>query len=413
MLALVDCNNFYVSCERVFNPSLEHVPVIVLSNNDGCAVARSNEAKELGIRMGAPFFQIRELCHRQGVRVFSSNYELYGDMSRRVTSVLRRFAPQLEVYSIDESFLNLEGIDEPTALAQDLRETVYKWTGIPVSIGIASSKTLAKAANRLAKKDGTGCRQLLADQCDNALASIKIEDVWGVGRQLGRRLRQIRILTARDLAKASPSKIRRIGGVNLERTLRELNGLSCLGMEQRQPRQNICSSRSFGRPVMELHDMEEALSSYVMTAVQRMRGEGSLAHGIQVFLATNSFKENTPQYHNSISESLPEPTDDLLAITSAALRLLRRIYRNGYAYKKTGLLLLDLMSHSLRQTNLFTEDKTRNREALNHALDQVMDTHGRDSVFLASQGIRRGWQMRRDKRSQGWTTMWDEIPAAG
>ncbi|MBT6958719.1 MAG: Y-family DNA polymerase [Opitutae bacterium] len=413
MLALVDCNNFYVSCERVFNPSLEHVPVIVLSNNDGCAVARSNEAKELGIRMGAPFFQIRELCHRQGVRVFSSNYELYGDMSRRVTSVLRRFAPQLEVYSIDESFLNLEGIDEPTSLAQDLRETVYKWTGIPVSIGIASSKTLAKAANRLAKKDGTGCRQLLADQCDNALASIKIEDVWGVGRQLGRRLRQIRILTARDLAKASPSKIRRIGGVNLERTLRELNGLSCLGMEQRQPRQNICSSRSFGRPVMELHDMEEALSSYVMTAVQRMRGEGSLAHGIQVFLATNSFKENTPQYHNSISESLPEPTDDLLAITSAALRLLRRIYRNGYAYKKTGLLLLDLMSHSLRQTNLFTEDKTRNREALNHALDQVMDTHGRDSVFLASQGIRRGWQMRRDKRSQGWTTMWDEIPAAG
>ncbi|MBT4223522.1 MAG: Y-family DNA polymerase [Opitutae bacterium] len=413
MLALVDCNNFYVSCERVFNPSLEHVPVIVLSNNDGCAVARSNEAKELGIRMGAPFFQIRELCHRQGVRVFSSNYELYGDMSRRVTSVLRRFAPQLEVYSIDESFLDLEGIDEPTSLAQDLRETVYKWTGIPVSIGIASSKTLAKAANRLAKKDGTGCRQLLADQCDNALASIKIEDVWGVGRQLGRRLRQIRILTARDLAKASPSKIRRIGGVNLERTLRELNGLSCLGMEQRQPRQNICSSRSFGRPVMELHDMEEALSSYVMTAVQRMRGEGSLAHGIQVFLATNSFKENTPQYHNSISESLPEPTDDLLAITSAALRLLRRIYRNGYAYKKTGLLLLDLMSHSLRQTNLFTEDKTRNREALNHALDQVMDTHGRDSVFLASQGIRRGWQMRRDKRSQGWTTMWDEIPAAG
>ncbi|MBT3468458.1 MAG: Y-family DNA polymerase [Opitutae bacterium] len=413
MLALVDCNNFYVSCERVFNPSLEHVPVIVLSNNDGCAVARSNEAKELGIRMGAPFFQIRELCHRQGVRVFSSNYELYGDMSRRVTSVLRRFAPQLEVYSIDESFLDLEGIDEPTSLAQDLRETVYKWTGIPVSIGIASSKTLAKAANRLAKKDGTGCRQLLADQCDNALASIKIEDVWGVGRQLGRRLRQIRILTARDLAKASPSKIRRIGGVNLERTLRELNGLSCLGMEQRQPRQNICSSRSFGRPVIELHDMEEALSSYVMTAVQRMRGEGSLAHGIQVFLATNSFKENTPQYHNSISESLPEPTDDLLAITSAALRLLRRIYRNGYAYKKTGLLLLDLMSHSLRQTNLFTEDKTRNREALNHALDQVMDTHGRDSVFLASQGIRRGWQMRRDKRSQGWTTMWDEIPAAG
>ena len=413
MLALVDCNNFYVSCERIFNPALEGVPVIVLSNNDGCAVARSNEAKALGIRMGAPFFQIRDLCRRHGVRVFSSNYELYGDMSRRVTSVLRRFAPKMEVYSIDESFLDLGGIEEPVTLARDLRHTVLQWTGIPVSIGLAPSKTLAKAANKLAKKDGSGCRQLLPGQCAHELRSIEIEDVWGVGRRLGKRLRRIGLHTAQDLADAPAATIRRIGGVTLERTLRELNGLPCIGMEQPQPRKNICSSRSFGRPVTELPELAEALSTYVMTAVQRMRGQGSLAQGVQVFLGTNPFKKDAPQYHNSLSVGLHEPTDDLLAITSAALALLRKIYREGHAYKKTGLLLLDLMPHRLRQTNLFTEAHTEKRTRLNHALDGIVQQYGRNALFLATQGIRRTWQMRRDKRSQRWTTDWADIPAVG
>ncbi len=413
MLALVDCNNFYVSCERVFNPALEGVPVIVLSNNDGCAVARSNEAKALGIRMGAPFFQIRDLCRRHGVRVFSSNYELYGDMSRRVTSVLRSFAPQLEVYSIDESFLELGGVTDPITLAHDLRHTVRRWTGIPVSVGLAPSKTLAKAANKLAKKEGSGCRLLLPGECAGTLDSIAVEDVWGVGRRLNKRLRRIGILTAQDLAKAPAAVIRRLGGVTLERTLRELNGLPCMGMEQPQHRRNICSSRSFGRPVTDLTDLEEALSTYTMTAVQRMRGEGTLARGVQVFLGTNPFKDGSPQYHNSLSTALPDPTNDLLAITSAALALLRRLYRRGFAYKKTGLLLLDLVPFHLRQAGLFTEANVKKRTQLNHALDEIIRQYGRRSLFLATEGIHRTWQMRRDRRTQRWTTDWEEIPVVG
>ena len=413
MLALVDCNNFYVSCERVFDPSLEGRPVIVLSNNDGCAVARSNEAKALGIRMGAPFFQVRDLCRRHGVVVLSSNYELYGDMSRRVTSVLRRSAPELEVYSIDESFLHLGGIGDPAALAQDLRHTVRQWTGIPVSIGIASSKTLAKAANKLAKSHGRGVCQLQGGHCAEALARIPAGDIWGVGPRLRDKLGHLGITTAKDLAEAPPALLRRIGGVTLERTLRELNGLRCIGMEHPQPRQNICASRSFGQPVTQLADMEEALSNYAMNAVQRMRNQGTVAQGIQVFLGTNPFKEGAPQYHNSLSSGFAEPTDDRLTIVPAALELLRQIFRPGYRYKKTGLLLLDLAPRHLRQGHLFTEAHTEARSRLNRTLDQLHLQQGRNSVFLASQGIQRNWQMRRDQCTQRWTSCWAEIPSAG
>ena len=413
MLALVDCNNFYVSCERVFDPSLEGRPVIVLSNNDGCAVARSNEAKALGIGMGAPFFQIRQLCGRHGVAVLSSNYELYGDMSRRVTSILRSHAPQLEVYSIDESFLHLGGITEPVRMAKELRHTVLQWTGIPVSIGIAPSKTLAKVANKLAKSNGDGVCKLQPGECAEALAKFPVGDVWGVGRRLREKLVQLGMTTAQALADAPATLLRRIGGVTLERTLRELNGLRCIGMERPQPRRNICASRSFGQPVKQLAELEEALSNYAMNAIERMRREGTLAQGIQVFLGTNPFKENASQYHNSLSCGLPEPTDDRLTIVPAALELLRKIHRPGYAYKKTGLLLLDLMPHTLRQGHLFTEARTQARSRLNRTLDQLLQRHGRNAIFLASQGIERNWQMRRDQCSQRWTTQWSEIPTAG
>ena len=315
MLALVDCNNFYVSCERVFDPSLEGRPVIVLSNNDGCAVARSNEAKALGIRMGAPFFQVRDLCNRHSVVVLSSNYELYGDMSRRVTSVLREFAPQLEIYSIDESFLHLGGIEDPTAMAKELNRRVRQWTGIPVSVGIANSKTLAKAANKIAKSKGSGVCQLEPATCTESLSKIPVGDIWGIGRRLRDKLAHLGISTAKDLAQAHPPLIRRIGGVTLERTLRELNGISCIEMEQPQPRKNICSSRSFGHPLTEISDLEEALSNYAITAVQRMRDQGTLAQGIQVFLGTNTFKENahsTTTRYPQASQN-PQMTDSLLS----------------------------------------------------------------------------------------------------
>ena len=405
MLALVDCNNFYASCERVFNPSLEGVPIVVLSNNDGCAVARSNEAKALGIKMGEPFFKIKALCQWRQVRVFSSNYELYGDLSRRVTHVLRRFAPQIEVYSIDESFLYLDELEDPLAFAEELRQTVKQWTGIPVSIGLGPTKTLTKLANRVAKKTGVGC--LIADE--KMFPDVEVQDIWGIGRRLGRRLRELGIRTAEKLVATSPAILRRIGGVQLERTLRELQGMRCWGMEESAPRQNMCSSRSFGHPVTELSDMEEALTSYVMNAVKRMRSEESQATGIQVFIETNPFKD-TPQHHDSRSATLLEATDDLLSINSVALRLLRQVFRDGFAYKKCGVLLLGLEPKSLRQAHLFPSIDLEKRAKLNTAIDLIQEQYGNRAIFPASRGVHQTWKMRRNQSSPRWTTQWDEIP---
>ena len=410
VIALADCNNFYVSCERVFQPSLEGRPVIVLSNNDGCAVARSNEAKAMGIGMGAPYFQVRATCERRGIKVFSSNYELYGDMSRRVTSVLRRFAPEMEVYSIDESFLNLDGSTDPLALAHEMREVVGRWTGIPISVGLGSTKTLAKVANRLAKKQALGCLQVSPRDHD-ALAGLEVEEVWGVGRRLGIRLRKVGVKTALDLATAPSSTMRSVGGVTLERTHRELGGLRCIPMEAfSPPRKNVCSSRSFGRPVTTLEDLEEALANYTVTAAKRMRGEGSLARGAQVFLTTNRFREDQPQYRNTRALSFAEPTDDPISLVSAAKRLLRAIYRPGFSYKKVGVLLLDLTSGRERQATLFPPPAgSEKRKRLVEAMEAVSSEHGVAGAFLAAQGIVRGWGMRRNRRSPRCTTRWEEI----
>ena len=405
MLALVDCNNFYASCERVFNPSLEGVPIVVLSNNDGCAVARSNEAKALGIKMGEPFFKIKALCQWRKVQVFSSNYELYGDLSRRVTHVLRRFAPQIEVYSIDESFLYLDELKDPLAFAEDLRQTVKQWTGIPVSIGLGPTKTLTKLANRIAKKSGVGC--LVANE--KMFPDIEVQDIWGIGRRLGGKLREIGIRTAEKLVATSPTVLRRIGGVQLERTLRELQGMRCWGMEESVPRQNMCSSRSFGHPVTELSDMEEALTSYVMNAVKRMRSQGSQATGLQVFIETNPFKD-TPQHHDSRSATLPEATDDLLSINSVALKLLRQVFREGFAYKKCGVLLLGLEPRRLRQAQLFPAIDFEKREKLNVAIDEIQEEYGNRALFPACRGVHQTWKMRRNQSSPRWTTQWEEIP---
>ena len=413
VIALADCNNFYVSCERVFQPALEGRPVIVLSNNDGCAVARSNEAKELGIAMGAPYFQIKRTCQRSGVVVFSSNYELYGDMSRRVVSVMRRFAPQLEVYSIDESFLNLDGARSPLSLADEMSRTVGRWTGVPISVGLGPTKTLAKLANRLAKK-GSGC-QLVEAFDRELLARVEIEGVWGVGHRWGKRLRRVGVKTALDLAEAPTPIVRSIGGVTLERTHRELGGLRCFGMEESpQPRKNVCSSRSFGRPVTELEDLEEALANYAVTATQRMRGEGSIAFGIQVFLTTNRFREDLPQYRNARSFAFEQPTDDPVHVVAVAKRLLRDIYRPGFAYKKTGVLLLDLMPGYERQAVLFeNEAGGRKRKRLVEAMEGVVDDYGATGAFLAAQGIRRNWSMRRNRRTPRYTTCWEDLILAG
>ena len=405
-IALIDCNNFYASCERVFDPSLENVPVVVLSNNDGCAVARSNEAKALGIKMGEAFFKIRDLCRWHGVRVFSSNYELYGDMSRRVTSVIRRYAPAIEVYSIDESFLLLDGMADLHEFGNQLCKTVYQWTGIPVSIGIGQTKTLAKLANRVAKKSKAGC--LVAEP--DMLPQVAIEDVWGIGSRWGKKLREIGMRTAEDLTHANPAIVRRLGGVQLERTLRELQGWYCWDMEDPEPKQNICSSRSFGKPVTNLSEMEEAVTSYVMSAVWKMRSEGSQATGIQTFINTNYFKENEPQHHDSRTSNFPEATDDLLRINQEALRLLRLVYREGYAYKKAGILLLGLQPRMLHQDILFGSEGSGKRDKLNQAIDKLQDRFGKSAIFPASRGVHQIWSMKRENCTQRYTTCWNEIP---
>lgn len=410
MIALADCNNFYVSCERVFRPSLEGRPVIVLSNNDGCAVARSNEAKELGISMGAPYHQVKNLCERNGVTVLSSNYELYGDMSRRVVSVLSRFAPEMEVYSIDESFLNFDGIKNPLDLSRMIRETVGCWTGIPISIGLGSTKTLSKLANRLSKKDGSGCLEIRETDLE-ALAKVEVEDIWGVGRRLGARLRRIGVRNALGLAEAPTSAIRSVGGVTLERTQRELGGLRCIGMEEMpQPKKNTCSSRSFGQPVTELEDLEEAVANYAVKASGKVRKEGSLASGIQVFLTTNRFSENLPQYANSRTLAFDEPTDDPIRIVTNAKMLLRSIYCQGFAYKKAGVILLDLVSSKRSQGLLFEAHGSENRKRFVRSMEQVVATYGPNAGFLAAQGVNQSWSMKRESRTPRYTTSWEELP---
>lgn len=409
MIALADCNNFYVSCERVFRPALRNKPVIVLSNNDGCAVARSNEAKKLGIPMGAPYHQIKKLCERNGVTVFSSNYELYGDMSRRVTSVLRRFAPELEIYSIDESFLNLTGVDAPLLLSQRIRKTVLRWTGIPISIGLGETKTLAKLANRLAKKKKTGCFQILKKD-EDSLRQIPVEDIWGVGRRLSVRLHRVGLTHALGFVQAPSSIIRSIGGVTLERTQRELSGISCLEMEQvPQPRKNTCSSRSFGRPVETLVELEEAVANYAVKATRKIRSEGSLASALQVFINTNRFREDQAQYSNSRTLAFDEPTDDLIRVVKNTKSLLRSIYRKGYVYKKAGVMLIDLIPKHSQQTLLFEEHENPRRREFIDSFEEVAARYGQSCAFLGAQGVSKDWTMRRKMRTSRYTTCWEDL----
>jgi DNA polymerase V len=413
VIALADCNNFYVSCERVFRPSLEKRPVIVLSNNDGCAVARSNEAKAIGIPMGAPYHQIRKLCERNGVVVLSSNYELYGDMSSRVVSVLARFAPELEVYSIDESFLDLTGVPDPLSLSIRMRDQVKQWTGIPISVGLGSTKTLAKAANRLAKKQGIGCELVKKDD-RKALERITIEDVWGIGRRLSARLRRIGLLNALAVCTGSFAIYSfdwgRYPGAHTTGTGR----ISCLEMEEvAPPRKNTCCSRSFGKPVMELEELEEAVANYAIRATRKVRSEGSLASGLQVFIMTNRFREDQPQYSNSRVLGLDEPTDDPIRIVQNAKKMLQEMYRPGYAYKKAGVILLDLVSSAARQGLLFEEHGSPRRKEFVNAVEEAASRYGGGGAFWGGQGIGKQWRMRREMRTPRYTTCWDDLLLVG
>ena len=422
--ALVDCNNFYVSAERVFNPRLEGCPVVVLSNNDGCAVARSPEAKALGIGMGTPWFQLQPLVERHGLIGLSSNYTLYGDMSARVMQVLRTFTPDVEVYSIDESFLRLERMRQLwpclSIMGQAIRKQVHQWTGIPVCVGIGPTKTLAKLANHIAKKhpqfggvfDMTTCaeRDLVP-----LLSAIDVGEVWGVGRRIAAKLEAMHIHSVEDLRRASSEAIRLQFSVVLERTVAELQGISCLALEDvAPPKKQIVSSKSFGRMVATRDELGEALATYVARAAEKLRAQQSVAGALQVFVMTNVFRETDPQYSNGIVIPLTLPTNDTMKLVAAALYGLKRIYKPGYLYKKCGVMLMDLSPQHQRQASLFAqvEDVARHSDALMSVLDSINARYGRDTLTVAAAGTRKDWAARAENKTPCYTTRWNELPKA-
>lgn len=419
--ALVDCNNFYVSCERAFNPRLENTPLVVLSNNDGCAVARSNEVKALGVKMGMPWFQMQDLARQHGIVALSSNYTLYADMSNRVMTVLRDFSPDIEIYSIDESFLSLNGLGtlwaSPAALGQAIRHRVLRWVGLPVCVGIAPSKTLAKLANHVAKKnpDCNGVcdfSTMPADQLEALLNQIDVGEVWGVGRRISERLRSMDVETVGALRRASPKWLRTHFGVVMERTGSELRGLSCLSMEAVvPPKKQIICSRSFGTMVTTMTELAEAVSTYVARATEKLRHQNSVCGAIHVFVMTNRFREQDPQYSNGMTIPLPNPSADTRILTGAALFGLGRIFREGYQYKKAGVMLMDLSPNSVQQGSLFDAGvSSEHSENVMAALDALNGTYGRDTVYLGSSGIQARWAMRSDNRTPRYTTNWNEVP---
>lgn len=413
--ALVDCNNFYASCERVFDPSLVGRPVVVLSNNDGCVIARSEEVKRLGIPMGAPAHEHKEVFRRHGVVVLSSNYALYGDMSARVMETLRPDVPAMEVYSIDEAFLALEEW-QGAEFARELRARVRRWTGIPVSIGIGPTKTLAKIANRLAKKTpelGGVLDLSMVRDLDEMLSRIPCVDVWGIGRRWAARLAAAQIHTALDLKRAGGAGVRRMLGVVGERIHRELHGMPCLALEEvPASKKGIASAKSFGRPVERLEELEEALATYTARAAEKLRAGGLLAARLHVFVATNPFSKSGPQYNAGAHTALVRPSNHSPDLIAPALRLLRGLYRRGYLYKKTGIFLTELIAESEIQPDLF--DAAAGASGLLRELDRVVDTLnrqlGRNTIRYASMGLNAAWAMRQGNRSKRFTTCWSELP---
>ena len=423
--ALVDANNFYVSCERVFDYRLRDRPVVVLSNNDGCCVARSEEAKALGIRMGQPFFEVRDLLEQNRGVALSSNYTFYADMSRRLMTIIGQFSPEQEIYSIDESFLRFAGFDhwDLTQQGRELRARALKWIGLPVGVGIGATKTLAKLANRLAKKHpdfrAEGVCNLLevsAERQAGYFAGLGVEDVWGIGRSWAARLQQQGITTVAQLMRADIPTLQRQFNVVLAKTVMELNGISCLPLEEAPPpRQQIIASRSFGIPVTTLVMLSEAVASHTARAAAKLRKEGLQAGLIQVFIATNPFKPEAPQYHPGATVPLSIPTADTTRLLRAARVGLRHIYREGYEYKKAGVVLLDLAPVGAVTGDLFAATRvveTERRERLMAVMDGINTRWGRGTVRYLAEGLAQPWQMRRGRMTPRYTTCWEELPVA-
>lgn len=408
MIGLVDGNNFYASCERVFQPQLIGKPVVVLSNNDGCAIARSNEAKALGIKMGQPIHEVPAQLRKQLV-IRSANFGLYGDLSGRVVSILRDLFRRVEVYSIDESFVSFDGIKNRQAAASEARARILQWTGIPCCIGIGVTKTLAKAGNKLAKKTTHGVIEL-SDPLEQ-LAKFPIDDLWGVGRKWSAKLGAEGILTAADLMRAESETLRSRYGVVLARTQQELLGIACSELQEVEPdRQKIVVSRSFGREIIELDDLSEALSTFAIRAGEKLRARALQASGVWVWLNTNPFKPDAPQYHPSKAMQLIRATSDTREILAMAQALMRAMYRKDYRYKKAGIGLLDLTAGDMLQGDLFSAIDPRSAKLM-AVLDAANRKFGKGAMGFASSGWREKptWGMRQENLSPSYTSRWDQL----
>ncbi|MCP4294426.1 MAG: Y-family DNA polymerase [Proteobacteria bacterium] len=418
MIALIDCNNFYVSCERVFAPVFNGKPVVVLSNNDGCVVARSDEAKTLGIPFGAPIFKCKDLIRVQGIKVFSSNYTLYGDMSQRVMQVISRFVPRSEKYSIDECFAEFSFNDkaERETIAKVIRHRVLKETGIPVTIGIGQTRTLAKVANRWAKKKRShnGIYEIPTQpaEINQLLGQVPIDDVWGIGLRQSKKLRRHGVESALDLKNSGESWVRKVLTLHGLHTMLELRGVPCLDWEPEfQPKEMITSSRSFGRPITNYHEMKEAVATYIFRAAEKLRKQKSKTSCIQIFLATNRFNPREPQYANTTSVQLPHPSSYNPELVKAAFKGLKQIYRTGYRYKQAGVTLSQFSMQENQQLcfwgNLRKEEK---ENELMRTVDEINHRFGKNHLRFAASGIKNRWTMRRDQKSPAYTTNWNEIP---
>ena len=432
----MDANNFYVSCERVFRPSLNGLPVVVLSNNDGCAVARSQEAKALGIAMGAPWFQIKRFEQTHGLVGLSANFALYGDLSDRVASLVGGYGHRTEVYSIDESFVDLEGIKaDHVERGHRLRERIIQWVGIPCGFGIGKTKTLAKLANHVAKSaersmtDLAGGRKpgsypaKLAQVCDlNTLSNEElqevfeatpVDEVWGIGRRIGAQLKEGGVENVAQLIRIDAATIRAKFSVVLERTVRELQGVSCIDLEDAPAnKKEIACTRSFGRPITELCDLEEAVSEFSTRASEKLRKQASHAGQVLTFIRTSPFRKE-PQYSRSLIVPLRKPTCDTRYVIEAALLALRAIYRPGFNYAKAGVMLLDLQSAGVVQGELDLEDEIQDKGQLMSALDNLNRKYGKGTVQLASSGLtgdKRAFSMKQERRTPAYTTRWADIP---
>lgn len=413
MFALVDCNSFYASCEQVFRPDLRGKPVVVLSNNDGFVVARSKEAKSLGIGELQPFFKIESFLRKHNVAIFSSNYPLYGDISNRVMTTLKQFSPQLEVYSIDEMFMSFSGMRvDTTEYGRMIRERVWKDVRIPVSVGVAPTKTLAKIANRLAKKRqelNGSCTLDAAYKWEWVLKRIPVTDVWGINKGIAKRLEDFQVRTAHDLATLNPKIVRKRTNVCVERTIEELNGISCIGLEEVPPaKKQIYCTRSFGKKATDIGPVLEGVSLYAARAAEKLRKQQHLAIAMHVFMHTSPFK---PDFHSASDVTrLPFPTDDTRQIIKTARRLAENMYKEGHAYLKAGVGLIELIDKKDYQFDLFHSGQSEKSDKLMNVMDSINRIEGKGKVFFAAQGVSKPWYMRQQFTSPQYTTRWSDIP---